>query len=77
MVCQLENSLESPRGREESDTTERLHFHFSLSCIGEGNGHPVISFSVIPFSSCFQSFPASESFPMNQFFASGVKVLEL
>ena len=25
----------------ESDTTERLHFHFSLSCIGEGNGHPL------------------------------------
>ena len=27
-------------GREESDTTKRLHFHFSLSCIGEGNGNP-------------------------------------
>ena len=31
----------SPRGREESDTTERLHFHFSLSCIGERNGNPL------------------------------------
>ena len=31
----------SPRGREESDMTERLHFHFSLSCIGEGNGNPL------------------------------------
>ena len=31
----------SPWGREESDSTERLHFHFSLSCIGEGNGNPV------------------------------------
>ena len=30
----------SPWGREESDITERLHFHFSLSCIGEGNGNP-------------------------------------
>ena len=29
----------SPWGREESDVTERLHFHFSLSCIGEGNGN--------------------------------------
>ena len=29
----------SPWGREESDTTERLHFHISLSCIGEGNGN--------------------------------------
>ena len=31
----------SPWGREESDTTEWLHFHFSLSCIGEGNGYPL------------------------------------
>ena len=30
-----------PWGLEESDTTERLHFHFSLSCIGEGNGSPL------------------------------------
>ena len=28
-------------GSLESDTTERLHFHFSLSCIGEGNGTPL------------------------------------
>ena len=33
--------------------------------------HPTISFSVIPFSSCLQSFPASGSFEMSQFFASG------
>ena len=31
----------SPWGRKESDTTERLHFNFSLSCIGEGNGNPL------------------------------------
>ena len=31
----------SPWGREESDMTERLRFHFSLSCIGEGNGNPL------------------------------------
>ena len=31
----------SPWGREESDTTERLHFHFSLSCSGGGNGNPL------------------------------------
>ena len=31
----------SPWGRKESDTTERLHFHFSLSCIGGGNGNPL------------------------------------
>ena len=28
-------------GSLESVTTEQLHFHFSLSCIGEGNGHPL------------------------------------
>ena len=33
--------------------------------------HPTISSSVVPFSSCPQSFPVSESFPTNQFFASG------
>ena len=31
----------NPWGCEESDTTERLHFHFSLSCIGEENGNPL------------------------------------
>ena len=30
-----------PWDREELDTTERLHFHFPLSCIGEGNGKPL------------------------------------
>ena len=33
--------------------------------------HPTISSSVIPFSSCLQSFPESGSFPVSQFFASG------
>ena len=111
-------------GSLESDTTERLPFHFSLACVGERNGnplqcsclenprdggawwaavygvaqsqiqlkrlssssssrvysnscplswwyHPTIPSSIIPFSSCLQSFPASGSFPMSQFFASG------
>ena len=31
-------------GVAESDTTERLHFHFPLSCIGEGNGSPLQCF---------------------------------
>ena len=31
----------SPWGREESDTTERLPFYFSLSCVVEGNGNPL------------------------------------
>ena len=29
-------------GSLESDVTDRLHFHFSLSCIGEGNGNPLV-----------------------------------
>ena len=33
-----------PWGREESDTTERLHLDFSLSCVGEGNGNPLQCF---------------------------------
>ena len=33
----------SSRGRYKLDMTERLHFHFSLSCIGEGNGTPLQS----------------------------------
>ena len=33
--------------------------------------HPTISSSIVPFSSCLQSFPASGSFPMNQLFSSG------
>ena len=31
----------SPRGRKELDTTDQLHFHLSLSCIGEENGNPL------------------------------------
>ena len=43
----------------------------SNSCPSSWWCHPTISFSVIPFSSCPHSFPASESFPMSQFFPSG------
>ena len=39
--------------------------------------HPTISSSVIPFSSCLQSSPASGSFPMSQFFASGGQSIEI
>ena len=39
--------------------------------------HPTISSSIITFSSCLQSFPTSESFPMSQFFTSDGQVLEL
>ena len=43
----------------------------SNSCPLSRRCHPTVSSSVVPFSSCLQSFPASGSFPMSQFFASG------
>ena len=49
----------------------------SNSCALSRWCHPTISFSVIPFSSCFQSFPTSGSFSMSQFFATGGQILEL
>ena len=52
-------------------------FRSSSSCPLSWWCHPTISSSVIPFSSCLQSFPASQSFPMSQFFASVAKVLEI
>ena len=49
----------------------------SKSCPSSRWCHPTISSSVVPFSSCPQSFPASGSFPVSQFFASSGQVLEL
>ena len=43
----------------------------SNSCPSSQWCHPTISSSVVPFSTCLQSFQASGSFPMSQFFASG------
>ena len=44
---------------------------YSNSCLLSQWCHPTISSSVVPFSSRLQSFPASGSFPMSQFFATG------
>jgi len=44
---------------------------YSNSCPFSWWCHPTISSSVIPFSCCLQSFPASKYFPMSQFFTSG------
>ena len=44
---------------------------YSNSCPLSRWPHPTVSSSVIPFSSCLQSFPASGSFQMSQFFTSG------
>ena len=44
---------------------------YSNSCPLSWRCHPAISSSVVPFSSCLQSFPTSGSFPVSQFFKSG------
>ena len=69
---QLSNSL-WPHGLQHA----RLHClsetprACSNSCPSRRWCHPTISYSVIPFSSCLQSFPASGSLLRSQFFASG------
>ena len=50
---------------------------YSNSCPLSRWCHPAISSSVIPFSSCPQSLPASGSFPMSQLFASGGQSIEV
>ena len=57
-ACQASLSITTPRAYSNSCPSSRW-------CL------PTISTSVIPFSSCLQSFPASGSFPMSQLFASG------
>ena len=44
---------------------------YTNSCPSSRWCHPTISFSVVPFSSCLQSLPASRSFPLSQFFTPG------
>ena len=50
---------------------------YSNSCPSSRWCHPTISSSIIPFSSCLQSFPASVSFQMSQFFISGGQSTEV
>ena len=62
-----------PRGLQHtrppcSSPAHRVH---SNSCPLSRRCHPTTSSSVVPFSSHLQSFPASGSFPMSQFFTSG------
>ena len=49
----------------------------SNSCPSSQWCHPAISSSVVPLASCLQSFPASGSFPMSQFFTSGSQSIEV
>ena len=50
---------------------------YSNSCLSCQWCHPIISSSVVPFSSCLQLFPASRSFSKSQFFTSGGQSIEI
>ena len=54
---------------------QQCNEHELRQALGDSGCHPTISSSVVPFSSCLQSFPASGSFPMSQFFTSGILVI--
>ena len=74
-VSVLSNSLQ-PHGLQHTrppflSPTPGACSNSSNSCPSSWSCHPIISSSVVPFSYCPQSFPASGSFPVNQFFASG------
>ena len=71
--CSVVSNSLRPHGLQHSrppcsSQTPRV---YSNSCPLSWWCHPTILSSLIPFSSCLQSFPASGSFPMSQFFASG------
>ena len=73
----MSNSLQ-PHGLQHSrppSPSPTLAVH-SNSCPLSRWCHPTISSSVVPFTSLPQSFPASGSFPMSQFFASGGQKLQ-
>ena len=66
----MSDSLQ-PRGLQHSRLPCPPPGACSNSCPSSQGCHPTISLSVLSFSSCLQSFPASGSFPMSQFFAPG------
>ena len=71
--CSVMSNSSWPYGRQHArpPCTSPTPGACSNSCPSSRWCHPTISSSVIPFSSCLQSFPALGSFPMSQFFASG------
>ena len=70
----MSNSLWPPRLQQARlPCPSPSHRTCSNSCPLSRWCHPTISSSVVPFSSCLQSCPASGSFPMSQFFTSGAQ----
>ena len=68
---QFSHSVVSDSLRPHGLQHARLLWACSNSCPSNQWCHPTVSSSVVPFSSCLQSFPASGSFPVSQFLASG------
>ena len=71
--CQVMSTSFQPHGLQHTRLPCLSLFPkvYSNSCPLSWWCHPTISSSVVPFSSCLQSFPASESFPVSRLFASG------
>ena len=71
--CQVVSSSFQPHGLQHArlPCPSPTPGAYSNSCLLSWWCHPTISSSVIAFSSCLQSFPASGSFPMSHFFVSG------
>ena len=89
MICPLPSEILLVQFRSVTQLCQTLQHHglkhtrppcpsptpraYSNSCPLSRWCHPTISSSVVPFSSCLQTFPASESFRMSQLFASGAQ----
>ena len=69
-TCSVVSDSLQPHGLQPGVPTPRAH---SNSCPWSQWCHPTFSSSVIPFSSCFPSFPAWGSFLRSQFFSSGIQ----
>ena len=76
--CSVVSNYLQPHGLQHSRTPCQSPTPgvYSNSCPLSQRCHLTISSSVVPFSSCLQSFPTSGSFLMNQFFAPGVQSIE-
>ena len=77
--CSVVSDSLWPRGLQQArppcpSPTPRV---YSSSCPLSRWCHPTVSSSVVPFSSCPQSFPASGSFPVSQLFTSGGQTIEV
>ena len=80
-LSQFSRSVVSDSSQRHGQQHARLPYpsptprSYSNSCPLSQWCHPTISSSVVPFSSCLQSFPASESSPRSQFFTSGGQII--